>query len=90
LSAIELSDLVYRAGASEAAVTQALDDLIRLDLVCRLSVCDLTFYQLNRAPEALRLLDELFAWQADWQMQLQKLGATLLTRPQYARVTEAT
>ena len=61
--------------ASEAAVTQALDDLMRLDLVCRLPVCDLIFYQLNRAPEALRLLDQLFAWQADWQSQLQKLSS---------------
>lgn len=87
LSAVELSDLVYRVGASEAAVTQALDDLIRLDLVCRLAVCDLIFYQLNRAPEALRLLDQLFAWQADWQLQLQKLSSYLLTRPQYADVT---
>jgi len=90
LSAVELSDLVYRVGASEAAVTQALDDLMRLDLVCRLPVCDLIFYQLNRAPEALRLLDQLFAWQADWQSQLQKLSSYLLTRPQYARVTEGT
>ena len=88
LSAVELSDLVYRVGASETAVTQALDDLIRLEVVHRLSVCDLTFYQLNRAPEALRLLDQLFAWQADWQVQLQKLSSYLLTRPQYARVTE--
>lgn len=88
LSTVELSDLVYRVGASEAAVIQALDDLIRLDLVCRLAVCDLVFYQLNRAPEALRLLDQLFAWQADWQSQLQRLSTYLLTRPQYARVTE--
>jgi hypothetical protein len=87
LSAVELSDLVYRVGASEAAVRQALDDLIHLDLVYRLAVCDLTFYQLNRAPEALRQLDQLFAWQADWQVQLQKLSSYLLTRPQYARVT---
>jgi len=88
LSAVELSDLVYRVGASEAAVTQALDDLIRLEVVHRLSVCDLTFYQLNRAPEALRQLDQLFVWQADWQVQLQKLSSYLLTRPQYARVAE--
>jgi|GEM_PF-2046301 len=88
LSAVELGDLAYRVGASEAVVTQALDDLMRLDLVCRLAVCDLTFYQLNRAPDALRLLDELFAWQADWQVQFQKLSSYLLTRPQYARVTE--
>ncbi len=87
LSAVELSDLVYRVGASEAAVTQALDDLMHLDLVCRLAVCDITLYQLTRAPEALRLLDQFFAWQADWQAQLQKLGSYLLTRPQYARVT---
>jgi hypothetical protein len=65
----------------------ALDDLIRLDLVRRLSVCDLTFYQLNRSPEALRLLDGLFAWQADWQVQLQKLSSYLLTRYQYASIT---
>jgi hypothetical protein len=90
LSAIELSDLVYRVGASEAAVTQALDDLSRLDLVYHLVVCDLTFYQLNRAPETLHLLDQLFAWQTDWQVQLQKLSSYLLTRPQYARIMEGT
>ena len=63
---------------------------MRLDLVCRLPVCDLIFYQLNRAPEVLRLLDQLFAWQADWQSQLQKLSSYLLTRPQDAHVTEGT
>ena len=63
---------------------------MRLDLVCRLPVCDLIFYQLNRVPEVLRLLDQLFAWQADWQSQLQKLSSYLLTRPQDARVTEGT
>jgi len=87
LAAAELSDLVYRVGADQAAVLQALDDLIRLDLVCRLSVCDLTFYQLNRDPDVQRQLDGLFAWQADWQSQLQKLSSYLLTRPQYARMT---
>ena len=50
LSTVELSDLVYRVGASEAAVTQALDDLIRLDLVCRLAVCDLRL--LSTQPRA--------------------------------------
>jgi DNA-binding transcriptional ArsR family regulator len=90
LSAVELSDLVYRVGVDQAAVLQALDDLIRLDLVCRLAVCDLTFYQLSRVPEVLRLLDRLFAWQADWQSQLQRLSAYLLTRPQYARIAGGT
>lgn len=87
LSAAELSDLVYRVGADQAAVLQALDDLMGLDLVCRLSVCDLTFYQLNRAPEVLRQLDRLFTWQADWQSQLQKLSSYFLTRTHYTRVT---
>lgn len=87
LSSVELNDLAYRVGAGEAAVMLALDDLIRLDLVRRQSVCDLTFYQLNRTPEALRLLDGLFAWQADWQAQLQKLSSYLLTRYQYASIT---
>lgn len=88
LSAVELSDLIYRVSAEPAAVKQALDDLMRLDLVSRLSVCDLTFYQLNRTPETLRLLDRLFAWQADWQSQLQKLSSYLLTRPEYGRAAE--
>ena len=83
LSAIEFSDLVYRGGADEAAVTQALDDLVGMELVRRLPICDFTFYQLNRTPETLHLLGKVFAWQADWQSQLQKLGSYLLTRPQY-------
>ncbi len=83
LSAIEFSDLVYRVGANEAAVTQALDDLVGMELVRRLPICDFTFYQLNRTPETLCRLDKLFAWQADWQSQLQKLSSYLLTRPQY-------
>ena len=82
LSAIEFSDLVFRVGANEAAVTQALDDLVGMELVRRLPICDLTFYQLNRTPETMCLLDKLFAWQADWQSQLQRLSSHLLTRPQ--------
>ena len=39
LSAIEFSDLVYRVGANEAAVTQALDDLVGMELVQRQSTC---------------------------------------------------
>lgn len=88
LSAVELCNLAYHVDASEVAVRQALNELIYLDLVCRWSVCDLTFYQLNRAPEVLRLLDQVSTWQTDWQSQLQRLSSYVLARSQHRYVTE--
>lgn len=82
LSAVELCDLANQVNASEVKVKQALDALIRLNLVRRLSVCDLTFYRLNREPEVMGLLDQVSTWQADWQSQLQRLSSYVLTRSQ--------
>lgn len=47
-----------------------------------MTVWDLTFYQLNRAPEVLGLLNQVSTWQTDWQSQLKRLSSYVLPRSQ--------
>jgi hypothetical protein len=77
LTAVQVEDLAYQLGQSEEDVTRALDDFVTLELVQVQCVCEYTFYRLNRDPSVQAKLDVLFAWQAKWQLQVQRLDSML-------------
>lgn len=72
-TAVQSNDLAFWVEASEEVVRHALEDLGALGLVQQQSVCECTFYRLNRTPEVTTLLDRLFEWHNDWQATLVRL-----------------
>lgn len=71
--AVRLSDLAYRIGQNQDEVGQVLQELVLLGLLHYQSACGITFYQLNRSPEVVTLLDKVFAWRKQWQTKVQRL-----------------
>jgi hypothetical protein len=69
-----MDDLAYRTGYAEADVVDALEGLLAMDLVEVECVCDHIFYRLHRDLAVLKRLEALFAWQEQWQVQLERLG----------------
>lgn len=71
--AIGRDDLAYRLQIDPAEVAAALDQLVARGMIARQTACDLTFYQLQRTPEVVALLDAVFAWRERWQTQAHRL-----------------
>ena len=64
--AVESHDLAGRLERDPTMVVQTLDELVGLGLLARRTACDHTFYQVQRTPAVLALLDEVFDWRSQW------------------------
>lgn len=70
--AIGPHDLAYRVGHDPAEVAQALNDFVASGLLRYQTACDHTFYQLQRTPDVVALLNGVFDWRDRWRTHLQR------------------
>jgi hypothetical protein len=70
---VPLEEAIARVGGVENEVRGAIQALIEVGLVECQTVCELVFCRLARDPAQQMLLDELIAWQEQWQEKRRRL-----------------